>query len=59
MNENRLISLINKKINTSKRFLEQTQEDIKKSQLTIKYYQGQIDALNLTLSTIEKYKGEK
>lgn len=47
---------IREEIRISKEFLKQKRDEIDKLRFDIRYYEGQIDALNLTLSTIEKDK---
>ena len=59
MNQKRLEDSIKEEIRISKDFKSIKIQEIEKLQLDIKYYEGQIDALNLTLSTLDKYKDEK
>ncbi len=59
MNQKKLEDSIKEEIRISKDFRSMKMQDIEKMQLDIRYYEGQIDALNLTLSTIDKYKDEK
>jgi len=59
MNENRLRENIKEEIRISKEFLNQTRQEIEKLKFDIRYYEGKIDALNLTLTTLDKFEGEK
>jgi len=59
MNENRLRENIKEEIRISKEFLNQKRQEIENLKCDIRYYEGQIDALNLTISTLDKFEGEK
>lgn len=59
MNEKRLVDNIKEEIRISQEFINQNRADIKKIELNIKYYEGQVDALNMALNTISKQEGEK
>lgn len=59
MNENKLKDALKEEIRLSQSFLNQNRQDIEKINLNIKYYEGQIDALNLALKTLEIHIDEK
>jgi predicted RNase H-like nuclease (RuvC/YqgF family) len=52
-----LANKVKEEIRISKEFQANKKKDIEKLTYDIRYYEGQIDALNLTLTTIEKMIG--
>jgi len=59
MNEQRLKDMISGEISSINDVINTKRKDIEKTNLDIKYYEGQKDILVFVLETINKYKDEK